>query len=332
MAWKGKPQKKYIDLSEGLIQAKILHYYIGVDKVPCIISSPFRIDNHPSFRIFTLDGVNIAYKDFSTGESGTILDLLSKLFNKPYNDTVDILEKELPKIKESKDIQFRYGTEGKFSVRKSDDSLKVEVKVRRWMKHDLEYWKEFGISLDYLKMAEVYPISHKIITIDDKRYVFPAEKYAYVYVERKENHITLKIYQPFSKKYKWTSQNDNSVVSLWTKIPEKGNQLAICSSVKDALCLWENTGIPALALGAEGYGLSKTALNVLKSRYDDIFIILDNDKAGIEYSKKLSTKTGLRNVILPTFIWGKDISDYYKGLENKSEFKETMLSLINKRN
>ena len=150
-------------------------------------------------------------------------------------------------------------------------------------------------------------------------------------MERKENHITLKIYQPFSKKYKWTSQNDNSVISLWTKVPEKGNQIAICSSVKDALCLWENTGVPSIALGAEGYGISNTALNNLKERYDDIFIILDNDKPGMEYARKLSEKTGLRNIILPQFSWGKDISDYYKGLEDKEEFKRNMLKLINRK-
>ena len=329
MTWAaGKHFKKYVFLNEEYLQARILHYYLGVTKIPCLISSPLRIDNHPSFRIFTKDGINIAYKDFSTGEQGNIIDLLAKLFHKSYNEAATQLEKELPEIRKSKSAKIAFN-KSNGQIRKTDDCMKVEVKTRNWLKHDLEYWKSFGISLSTLKKAEVYPISYKIITTEEGKYTFPAEKYAYVYVERKENNITLKIYQPFSKKYKWTSQNDNSVISLWAKVPKKGSQIAICSSVKDALCLWENTGVPSIALGAEGYGISNTALNNLKERYEDIFIILDNDKPGMEYARKLSEKTGLRNIILPQFPWGKDISDYYKGLENKEEFKENMLKLIN---
>lgn len=328
MSWKGKHYRKYVFLNEEYLQARILHYYLGITKIPCLVSSPFRIDNHPSFRIFTKDGVNIAFKDFSTGEHGNIIDLLAKLFRKSYNEAAEQLEKDLPEIKKSDSAKLAFCKES-CQIRKTDDCMKVEVKIRKWMKHDLDYWKSYGISLGTLKRAEVYPISHKIITTEQGKFTFPAEEYAYVYVERKENHITLKIYQPFSKKYKWTSQNDNSVISLWTKVPEKGEKIAICSSVKDALCLWENTGIPSIALGAEGYGISNTALTNLKDRFDDIFIILDNDKPGMKYAKNLAEKTGLRNIVLPQFPWGKDISDYYKGLENKEEFTKNMTELIN---
>lgn len=39
----------------------------------------------------------------------------------------------------------------------------LQCKVRDWRNYDVEYWASYGITLEWLKYAEVYPISHKII-------------------------------------------------------------------------------------------------------------------------------------------------------------------------
>ena len=126
-------------------------------------------------------------------------------------------------------------------------------------------------------------------------------------MEFKEGRTTLKIYQPFNKNgYKWSNRHDKSVISLWTKVPKEGKKICICSSLKDALCLWANTGIPALATQGEGYGISNTAINELRRRFT----------------------TGFINIILPKFKGGKDISDLYKVLNNKEQFKQMILKLF----
>lgn len=138
-----------------------------------------------------------------------------------------------------------------------------------------------------------------------------------------------KIYQPFNKNgYKWSNKHDNSVISLWTKVPKEGDKICICSSLKDALCLWANTGIPTLAIQGEGYGMSDTAINELKRRFNKIYICLDNDEAGLKDGVHLANKTGFINVVIPQFKGGKDISDLYKVLGNKEQFKQTILSLF----
>ena len=78
----------------------------------------------------------------------------------------------------------------------------------------------------------------------------------------------------------------------------------------------------------EGYGISNSARKSLRERYEKIFILFDNDSAGIKDGIKLQQATGFINLELPFFMWGKDVSDYYKGLEDKSEFKETMDKLF----
>lgn len=326
MIGKGSKSKEpYLNLSN-LTQADIAAYYLNIKSIPSLIHSPLRQDTKPSFALYCPKGTEVNYRDFSTGESGTIWTLLTKMWDcsvaeaaaRVYNDLGD----------------KSYGTKvgvGSFETRhcKINTQIDLQCKVREWRDYDLEYWGSYGISLKWLKCADVYPISHKIVIKDDKSYVFGADKYAYAYVEFKEGRTTLKIYQPFNKNgFKWSNRHDRSVISLWTKVPKEGDKICICSSLKDALCLWANTGIPSLAIQGEGYGMSNTAINELKRRFNKIYICLDNDEAGLKDGVHLANKTGFINVVIPQFKGGKDISDLYKVLGNKEQFKQTILSLF----
>ena len=106
---------------------------------------------------------------------------------------------------------------------------------------------------------------------------------------------------------------------MWTKVPQQGDRLVICSSLKDALCLWANVGIPAIYVQSETTGLSHTAQEVLKKRFKHIFICFDNDAPGLLDGEELALKTGFKNVVLPYFSEGKDLSDFYKA-RGKEEF------------
>lgn len=98
--------------------------------------------------------------------------------------------------------------------------------------------------------------------------------------------------------------------------------------MKDALCLWANTGIPSLAIQGEGYGMSDTAINELKRRYKHIYILLDNDEAGLLDAEKLAQTTGFTNIVLPQFNGGKDVSDLFKSLQDPNKFKNMVLDLF----
>ena len=96
----------------------------------------------------------------------------------------------------------------------------------------------------------------------------------------------------------------------------------------DALCLWANTGIPAIAIQGEGYGMSDTAINELKRRYTEVYILLDNDEAGLIDGEKLSESTGFINRVLPKFEGGKDVSDLFKYLGDKEKFNSAIIELL----
>lgn len=325
----GKKSVELEDITSKVSDFDILKHYFGITQIPCLILSPFRADNNPSFGLYSKDGKSILWKDFATKEGGDVISLMMKYWGKNYMDTINTLYEELPNFTNINKTITK--TKSSPRIKKSGNTI-LECKVREWKDYDLEYWNTYGINLKWLKYADVYPISHKIIIKDNQRFVFKADKYAYAYVEYKEGKVTLKIYQPFNKKgYKWANNHDKSVISLWTKIPKNGDKVCICASLKDALCLWANTNIPALAIQGEGYKMSNTAINELKSRYKEIYILLDNDEAGLKDGLSLSEFTGFINVVLPKYEElgnPKDISDFYKSLNNKDLFKLEVLKLF----
>lgn len=315
------------EISTKVSESQIAGFYLGVSKIPCVIKSPLRQDNHPSMSIYSPDGGKVSYFDFATKEKGRLYGLLSKMWNLSYEDTLKKINNDMILMKNDVSIEKSKNIISVSNKNKSETD--IQCKVREWKDYDLAYWNGYGISKEQLIYANVYPVS-KIIRLDgNKRTVFNADKYAYAYIEYKDNKTTMKIYQPFNQEgFKWTNKHDKSVISLWTKIPDNGDIVCICSSMKDALCLWANTGIPSIAIQGEGYPISKSAKNELIKRFKNVCVCLDNDKAGLEDAKKLCEETGFTNIILPQFKGGKDISDFYKIINNKSLFKNKILKLF----
>ena len=307
----------------------LLAVFPEITSIPCKISSPFRTDSNPSFSIYLDDDKHIRFKDFGESETkGSLLDLLCKKWNCSFHQVFDRILEVMQK-QEKDTYTIVKPRQVKLMTRKESSELtKIQVAIRPWKDYDIAYWESYGISRQWLRYAEVYPISHKIITKKDKqtgkssKYIFPADRLAYVYVERKEGNLSLKIYQPYNTNgFKWCSRMDASVISLWTKVPEYGDRIVICSSLKDALCLSCQLHIPAIALQGEGYTMSQTAINELKRRYQKVFICFDTDTPGKADAQKLSKLTGFP-FIVPDLGDSKDFSDYYKSLSNKKDFKQ----------
>jgi len=304
-------------------ETDVLSCYFNIRQLPCCISSPLRQDRNPSFSLYLNRSGRVRYIDFATDEHGDLMDLLCKCWNCSFTQALDRIYGD---IIERSSLVLKPKTVRTFTKQERDRLSKLEVKVRPWRDYDFEYWRSYGIAPQWLAYAEVYPVSHKIVTKTDpdtgrkSRYVFAADKHAYVFVERKDRRLQLKLYQPFNTKgFKWCSKMDGSVISLWTKIPESGDRVVICSSLKDALCVTAQLRVPALALQGEGYGMSDTAAGELRRRFGKVFISFDTDKAGLADSKRLAERTGFTSVV-PDLGKEKDFSDYYKSLADKKEF------------
>lgn len=312
----------------------ILYHYFNVSELPTIIHSPLRQDNRPSFGLYTLDGKRVHYTDLATKDRGGLFDLLMKYWGESYKDMLNHLWKDLPNFSNA-NVQFNSMKSERTYQYQSLKSRNIDLqcKVREWRDYDIEYWASYGISLEWLKYADIYPISHKIVIRDGQRYVFGADKYAYAYVERKEGKVTLKIYQPYNKGgYKWSSSIDRSVWGLWTKIPKYGDNLIISSSVKDCLNIMCNLGIPAICMQGEGYKPKPQIIEELKGRYKNIILFYDNDynnpdNPGRKDSIELSLEYNLKRVEIPVKYESKDPSDLFKKY-GKDRYLEIMNEIL----
>ena len=329
---KGKNSVSLEDIISKVTEADILSYYLGVTEIPCIINSPLRQDRRPSFGLYSTDGKRIYYTDLSTRDRGGLFDLLGNMWKCSYKEVLIRINKDIPNFNNNTNIRTYTPCTIK-STNIYNKSTDLQCKVRNWRNYDIKYWNLYGISLEWLKYAEVYPISHKIVIKDNNRYVFTADKYAYAYVEHKEGKVTLKIYQPFNTNgYKWSSNIDRSVWSLWTKIPKYGTNLIISSSVKDCLNIMCNFKIPSICLQGEGYLPKPHIMEELKSRYKNIIVLFDNDftnpnNPGHNDAKKLSEEYNLKMVEIPAKYEAKDPSDLFKKY-GKNRYLEIMNEIL----
>ena len=334
---KGRLNSIAIDeLLEKVSEAEILGHYLGIKEVPCVIKSPMRVDNHSSLGLYSYDGKSVTYRDFKTGDTGSTFKLLTKMwgFSNLY-ETTDKINKELVQHIEGKTPIFRLGNMKK-EAKLTKSIIDLKCKVREWQEHDLIYWGQYGITLEWLKFSNTFPISHIIITKNGVTTTVAAEKYAYVYVEFKDGKESLKIYQPYSIKHKWNNNHDSSVWDLWELLPEYGEDVIVTSSRKDSLAVWCNTGIPSCNLQAESYWPKEQVMNELKRRFKRVWILYDNDydkpdNPGRTLGKKLADEFGLNQIEIPSVFLSKDPSDmrYNHGWR---PFVELMFKLIKQTN
>lgn len=309
----------------------IMRFYLNIDVLPALINSPLRQDRNASVSIFSPDGVKVFYKDFGTGEHGSIFDLLGRMWNRTFSETITKIWDDIDKVKHNR-INLNRTRSG--VIHKSNSIL--EVRTRQWFDYDIEYWNSYGISREWLEFGDVYPISHILITRDNITKIIPAEKLAYVYVERKDGKVSLKVYQPKSQRLKWLSKHDSSVWDLWSRLPDRGDTLFITSSRKDALCLWENTGIPSVSLQGEGYVPKEKVINQLKQRFGRVIIFFDNDydkdeNHGHIYASRLSGMFDLDMVEIPSEYKSKDPSDLFKN-HGAETFRRVIKELVKQSN
>lgn len=297
------------------------HFFPDIKHIPVHISSPYREDKHPSMRIYyNQKDQKVFFKDFSNGDCGSLIVLLSKIWNVSYKEALD-------RIYEGINPEAISLSKGISKSKINTERAKIQVTEREWQDYDFDYWSSYGIDKNILLKANIKPISHYFFYFGNERKMYVADKYAYCYIEFVDGEARFKLYQPHNKNgNKWRNNYDADIFSLYYMLPGKGYLCAICSSVKDALCLTSQLGIPAISPQGEGYNIPQHIIDDLNKRFNKVVIFYDNDKAGIEYAKKISDLTGWEYLILKDKE-AKDISDTYK-LFGKESFKQKITDLF----
>jgi len=336
------------DILSAVSDLEIFEMYLG--GIPRkAISSPLRQDTNPSFSLFHSDKHDkIFFKDFATGETGDCFLFVMKLFKlKSKIDTFNKIAFDFQLTQFELQPPSSYTSPLKSYVSKNNrkksiksDRIRISVRTRDWKVRDKNYWNgKYGLNKAQLEYCNVFPISHYFINGS----IIKADDLAYAFVEEKDGLQTFKIYQPYNiNDDKWINNNDYSTWELWTQMPDKGNILIITSSRKDAMViksLFPSEFISAVALQSEGVNPKEVVTDELKDRFEEIFVLYDNDYAsktnpGRIAGRKLCNQTGFLQIEIPTDECRqydiKDPSDYVDAL-NGLCLKTLILNLIKKR-
>jgi len=298
------------------------------------ILSPLRDEESPSFGFFIGENSEICFKDFLLG-AGDCIKFVQLKFGLDFFEAMSkiVLDAGLESMFIIKNtfktnINTSKLGESREKMISSINSFKLGKKKREWKLYDFSFWSQFGITHKTLLRYKVEPVSH--LFYGDK--IILADKLSYAFKENKDNKTTYKIYQPYSKHYKWINNHNESVWQGWEQLPEKGKLLIITKSLKDVMSINDVCGIPAVSLQAEGVIPKEQVIQELKDRFEIVFLLYDNDfdkevNWGREFGIKISKKYDIAQIEIHKTYKSKDFSDLVF-LQGKKKAKEIINELI----
>jgi hypothetical protein len=283
-------------------------------------------DEDPSMVIFLDDNNMYRFKDFSTGLYGDYVDVAEHLFGLTRQDA---FYKILEIFENDTDI----------SSITSNTPLSRTIKevtahtVRKWIKADELYWKEFHIGGKFLKEYNIKPLSDYTLTMtrdgQSQDMSFPTGlSYGYF---NKEG-VLCKIYNPKNKKAKFIKVNE--FIQGEDQLTYNAKCLIIAASMKDigAFKSMKLKDFELIAPDSENVKLSVEKLNYYKSKYPYVFTMFDNDVAGMKSMKEYEEEFDIPYIY---FNIENDMADCIKehGPENtRMFFKKAFKDALQRKN
>jgi 5S rRNA maturation endonuclease (ribonuclease M5) len=303
---------------------------IDGEKLYC---SPFRNDNNPRCKFSLYSGVYY-FVDFTQKNPNTnCIDALKKYYKISFQQAivrcVDILN--------NNNIYFNYVPSVNSSViSKIKQDKNIFYKERVFNSKDMLFWKnKYNISKEQLQEDGVKAISEFSFysaKLNQRIGVKPSD-ITYVYTDFKDNGV--KIYRPFSKEGKWTTNLSKNQIGGINKTEQK-ECIIITKSYKDYRVLKNNIkNIDIIWLQNEGMFPEDSYLYFLKY-YKHVIIFFDNDTTGIkasghlkEHLKSIFNLSSISIFTLPRHyskISITDISDYIC-VKKQNKTKQLLLRL-----
>lgn len=276
----------------------IFQHYLGLEKLKgqsIKIKSLFNPeDKTPSMFIY-VDKGKYRFKDFSTGTSGSAVDLMQLIWKTEIFETAERIRSDYHAFLES----------GKIPSSIEHIALvtwKVgHFEIRKWTTDDAKFWTAFNIGSDMLYNHRVYPLEFYYMT-KTKQEGMLMEQFKnmgpHIYGFFDGANQLYKIYQPFSKNAKYIKVKDyvQGIDQL------KGNDnLCLISSLKDMMAMKSLIKIEAdyLAPDSENTFFTVKQIEEWKLKYKAIITFMDSDQAGIKSMKHYREAHGLPLVYVP---------------------------------
>lgn len=351
-------------------QVSIFSAYIGVDAEiieHCIntgefISSPFRVDEHPSFGFRYDNRGKLKAKDFAGYFHGDCFDAAALVISEIIHKNVDISNKGwFIFVLKHIAYTFRniiYGkdkdeniegiiAEGVNAARNRKPI--IEFVPRQWNNYDKNYWGKFHVPINYLNTNFVYPVDYFYINRKvnpEPKYYYENDRkdvcYAYMLGQDKRGVYNIKLYFP-NRKHGTVRfiTNSNCLEGLLNLELSEYDSIIITKSTKDRISLrayldaldlsipYGGTALRTIGLvniPHESYKLKQNEYDWLRAKCPNglILSLMDNDNTGYREAIWLRNNYNIIPLCIPREYEVKDFAE----LRSKYSI-ETIKELIN---
>jgi len=295
-----------------------------------LVESPLRSDSKPTFGLFVhYKEDKIMFNDFAL-TSGDVFKFI-RLFAS-YHDKIR-LRSNLQVVRYI-DTKLGLGIFNKANRRRVFNSnvskvdirttRKIKFRSRKLTKFDVMYWEAYNVSKTILNYFNVRSVEYIFDEQNKVVRVFNDDELCYAYVINDK----VKLYQPMETNgYKWRNSCPAHYIQGWKQRRHK-KKLIITKSMKDIMVFFSILGkhYDIIAPHTEGYNFPQDVVDIINKEYDEVFVIYDFDRAGINGANKLKNLYGWKPKFIDTKrimvdgklkVIDKDISDLIinKGLK-----------------
>ena len=247
----------------------------------------------------------VYWRDWGAKESGDCFDLVQKLYNIGFNDSLKRIYSDILKNKKSVLNVIK-------RPKNTQEKIKYDVVLyeQPFTITDINYWKQFNISLEILNLYNVKSIQKVVKKTNDVCFEFYYNHSNPIYCYKYDKDV-YKIYKPFTenKLDKFHFKGTVNTIEGYDQLPWLGDLLIITKSLKDVMCL-RSFGYNAISLQGEGNPLSPELYNTLSKRFKKIISLYDYDDTGIKGSSILQTSYNIDPIYIDSENGVKDISEY----------------------
>lgn len=322
-----KPYYSYTDILSKISEEELAYRYIpnypGLNK-----SFATRVDDTKASTRVRWHNGHLYVKDFGNNKKAiSVLEFIQQQYNKSYDEVLDMIISDF-----KSDLKTRKLVTKKSRSCNNTPTI-IKVKYRAWNDADSAYWGQYGITIQMLENANIFPIKYCWLTnnkYSDKRFNVAPLAYSYNYYLL-DGVFRRKIYQPHNKSCKWLSNCNITVVQNYTSLPKEGDLLIIQSSHKDALVM-NTMGYYSISPITESSWFTNDYWGKISQRFTEIVYFANNDweksdNSGLKFAEGIKRDYGINYIYTPDIQNVTDISDYRAllGYNNTKELVDYLL-------
>lgn len=258
------------------------------------------------------------YKDFSSGQGGSAIDLVKDLTQLPYHKACQQVVEKFN--------DYVLHNNGGYNVQEFKQASKYRVEqvvFRSWTSQDQYFWTQFNIGSKLLDQHHVRPLEYYKMTKDDKELYIRGN---YIYGYYKEDGTLYKIYQPKTQDKKFLKIKDYVQGSEQL---QNHPYLIITSSLKDIMALKSlKLSIDIVAPDSENSVIRKEIMDGYIKSYKKVILLFDYDEAGIKAMERY--KELYPEVLTTVLPMSKDPSDSIRD-HGAKEVRNRLVPILNKK-